>query len=95
MQRTDLRRIFHFVIDKIAEIIKIEEKLGSELHNLLLKLVSIAENILFWSFSYCRLDLSKKITITKPTDIALLRPVHQWKETYLDSSVIQLFFKVC
>lgn len=50
LQGTDLRRIFHFIVNLLGEVVKVEGKMSEELSALLLKLLVIAETTLTWSF---------------------------------------------
>ncbi|KAK3870310.1 hypothetical protein Pcinc_024464 [Petrolisthes cinctipes] len=47
---TDLRRIFHFIVNLLGEVVKMEGKMSDELSSLLQKLLMIAETTLTWSF---------------------------------------------
>lgn len=49
-QGTDLRRIFHFIVNLLGEVVKVEGEMNEELSTLLLKLLVIAETTLTWSF---------------------------------------------
>lgn len=49
-QGSDLRRIFHFIVNLLGEVVKVEGKMSGELSSLLLKLLVIAETTLTWSF---------------------------------------------
>ncbi|KAB7501683.1 Exportin-4 [Armadillidium nasatum] len=92
---TDLRRIFLFIVSMLGEVIKYEGdiKINAELYSLLYKLITIAENTLTWSF--ISLHLPKRLmSVFEQDQNPSLRPSQQWKETFLDPNIIQLFFKI-
>lgn len=45
-----MRRIFHFIVNLLGEVVKVEGKMNDELSALLQKLLMIAEMTLTWSF---------------------------------------------
>ncbi|XP_063862647.1 exportin-4-like [Scylla paramamosain] len=90
---TDLRRIFHFIVNLLGEVVKVEGKMSEELSALLLKLLVIAETTLTWSF--ISLQLPKRLmSVFEQDQNPSLRPGQQWRETFLDPAIVQLFFKL-
>ncbi|XP_069936406.1 exportin-4 [Cherax quadricarinatus] len=90
---TDLRRIFHFIVNLLGEVVKVEGKMNEELSSLLLKLLGIAETTLTWSF--ISLHLPKRLmSVFEQDQNPSLRPGQQWRETFLDPLIVQLFFKL-
>ncbi|XP_068202365.1 LOW QUALITY PROTEIN: exportin-4-like [Palaemon carinicauda] len=90
---TDLRRIFHFMVNLLGEVVKVEGKLNEELSALLMKLLLIAETTLTWSF--ISLHLPKRLmSVFEQDQNPSLRPGQQWRETFLDPTIVQLFFKL-
>lgn len=59
-QGTDLRRIFHFIVNLLGEVVKVEGKMNDELSALLQKLLMIAEMTLTWSFISLHYILSEQ-----------------------------------
>ena len=93
LQNSDLRRIFHFTVTMLDEVVKADEKGANQLNDLLAKLITIAENILTWSF--ISLHLPKRLmSVFEQDQNPSLRPGQHWRETFMDSSILQLFFKV-
>ncbi|CAL4214717.1 unnamed protein product, partial [Meganyctiphanes norvegica] len=90
---SDLRRIFHFIVGLVGEVLKVEGKLNEELSSLLLKLLTIAENTLTWSF--ISLHLPKRLmSVFEQDQNPSLRPGQQWRDTFLDPAILELFFKL-
>ncbi|XP_076041566.1 exportin-4-like isoform X2 [Oratosquilla oratoria] len=90
---TDLRRIFHFTVSLLGEVLNVDGELSDEISALLNKLLIIAETTLTWSF--ISLHLPKRLmSVFEQDQNPSLRPGQQWKETFLDPSVIQLFFRL-
>ncbi|XP_063590971.1 exportin-4-like [Penaeus indicus] len=91
---SDLRRIFHFIVNLLGEVVKVEGKMSGELSSLLLKLLVIAETTLTWFFLN-NYSLPKRLmSVFEQDQNPSLRPGQQWRETFLDPAIVQLFFKL-
>ncbi len=93
---TDLKAIFEFCVQALKEIfpgLPSAPPLAPEMNNLVLRLTTLAENVLSWTF--INVNLPKKlISVFESDQNPSLRPGAPWKETILQPSIAQLFFQV-
>ena len=96
---TDLKSIFEFCVQALQELcynrlhIQFMPPFPPEVTNLVLRLCTLCENVLSWTF--INVNLPKKLISVFETDQnPSLRPGAAWKDTILQPSIVQLFFKV-
>ncbi len=93
---TDLKAIFEFCVQALQELfssIPPVPPLPQEMNNLVLRLITLAESVLSWTF--INVNLPKKlISVFESDQNPSLRPGAPWKETILQPTIAQLFFQV-
>ncbi len=94
---TDLKSIFEFCVRALRElcdrIMTSPPPLPPELNNLVLRMTTLAESVLSWTF--INVNLPKKlISVFEADQNPSLRPGATWKETILQPSIPKLFFQV-
>ena len=91
---TDLKSIFEFCVTALKELTPtLTVPLAPERSNLVLRLSTLAESILSWSF--ISINLPKKlISVFEADQNPSLRPGASWKETILNPQIPELFFEL-
>ena len=91
---TDLKSIFEFCLQALSELFEgITPQMPQEMHNLLLRLVTLTETVLSWTF--INVNLPKKlISVFESDQNPSLRPGVKWTDTILRPTIVPLFFKV-
>lgn len=91
---TDLKSTFEFCIQALKELTpSLSVPIPPERSNLVLRLSTLAENILSWTF--ISINLPKKlISVFEADQNPSLRPGAPWKDTILDPQIPELFFEV-
>lgn len=91
---TDLKSIFEFCVQALRELCgRITVPLEPQLNNLVLRLCTLAESVLSWTFINVHLP-KKLISVFESDQNPSLRPGAPWKDTILQPSIVQLFFQV-
>ncbi len=91
---TDLKSIFEFCIQALKELTPmLTVPIPAEKSNLVLRLSTLAESILSWTF--INICLPKKlISVFEADQNPSLRPGAPWKDLILNPEIPQLFFEV-
>ena len=91
---TDLKSIFQFCVQALKELTPtLTMPIAPERSNLVLRLSTLAESILSWSF--ISINLPKKlISVFEADQNPSLRPGASWKETILNPQIPELFFEL-
>ena len=91
---TDLKSIFEFCVTALKELTPtLTPNMPPERSNLVLRLTTLAESILSWSF--ISINLPKKlISVFESDQNPSLRPGASWKDTILNTQIPQLFFEL-
>ena len=90
---TDLKSIFEFCLQALRQLAPTltTVPIPAEKHNLTLRLTTLAEAVLSWTF--INVNLPKKlISVFESDQNPSLRPGATWKDTILDPSITRLFF---
>ena len=90
---TDLKSIFEFCLQALRQLAPTltTVPIPAEKHNLILRLTTLAEAVLSWTF--INVNLPKKlISVFESDQNPSLRPGATWKETIFDPTIPQLFF---
>ena len=90
---TDLKSIFQFCLQALRQLAPTltTVPIPAEKHNLILRLTTLAEAVLSWTF--INVNLPKKlISVFESDQNPSLRPGATWKETIFDPTIPQLFF---
>ena len=90
---TDLKSIFEFCLQALRQLAPslTTVPIPAEKHNLILRLTTLAEAVLSWTF--INVNLPKKlISVFESDQNPSLRPGTTWKETIFDPTIPQLFF---
>ena len=89
---TDLKSIFQFCVNALQELLpRLAPGMPVEMSALVLRLVSLAESVLSWTFINVHLP-KKLISVFEADQNPSLRPGAGWKDIILQPSVVQLFF---
>lgn len=91
---TDLKSIFQFCVQALKELTpNLTVPIPPERSNLVLRLSTLAESILTWSF--ISINLPKKlISVFEADQNPSLRPGASWKEVILNQEIPKLFFEL-
>ena len=91
---TDLKSIFQFCVQALKELTPtLSSPIPPERSNLVLRLTTLAESILSWSF--ISINLPKKlISVFESDQNPSLRPGASWKDPILNPQIPQLFFEL-
>lgn len=91
---TDLKSIFEFCVQALKELTPtLTSPIPPERSNLVLRLSTLAENVLSWTF--INVNLPKKlISVFESDQNPSLRPGAPWKDTIMDHQVSKLFFEL-
>ena len=92
---TDLKAIFEFCVQALRELGPqiSSPPLEPQLNNLVLRLTTLVESVLSWTF--INVNLPKKlISVFESDQNPSLRPGAPWKDTILQPSITELFFEV-
>ena len=91
---TDLKSIFEFCVQALQELsANLAVPFAPEMHNLLLRLITLAESVLSWTFINVTLP-KKLISVFESDQNPSLRPGATWKDTILKPVICQLFFQL-
>ena len=92
---TDLKSIFEFCLQALRQLTPTltTVPIPAEKHNLILRLTTLAEHVLSWTF--INVNLPKKlISVFESDQNPSLRPGAPWKDTILDPGIAKLFFNL-
>ena len=91
---TDLKSIFQFCVQALKELTPtLTIPIPPERSNLVLRLSTLAEHILSWSFISITLP-KKLISVFEADQNPSLRPGASWKDVILNPEIPKLFFEV-
>lgn len=93
-ETTDLKKIFQYCLQGLSEFTKLSLPIGHDASALLKKFLLIAEQVLTWNFQFSMLLPRKLIGLFEAQQYPTLRPTSEWKEVLLQSSIVELFFKL-
>ncbi len=92
---TDLKALFRFCLQALKELgpALAAPPFTPELKNLVLRLTTLAESVLTWTF--INVNLPKKlISVFESDQNPSLRPGPTWKELILEPAIVELFFQL-
>jgi len=92
---TDLISIFQFCLQALKELSPTlaQHPIAPERHNLVLRLTTLAESVLSWSFINVHLP-KKLISVFETDQNPSLRPGAPWKDVVLDPEIAKMFFEL-
>ncbi|VDI81588.1 Hypothetical predicted protein [Mytilus galloprovincialis] len=91
-EEKDLKRVFQFALQVMNELERQPEPITREATAVLNRLLSISEHVLCWEFT--PKVFRRHIGSFEMNQNVPLKPNKNWRDTLLDKSVVELFFKI-
>ncbi|XP_006832027.1 PREDICTED: exportin-4 [Chrysochloris asiatica] len=91
-QEEDLRQIFMLTVEVLQEFSR-RENLNAQLSSVFQRYLALANQVLSWNFLPPNLG-RHYIAMFESSQNVMLKPTESWRETLLDSRVMELFFTV-
>lgn len=91
---TDLKRIFHFVVQALRTFGSDDSQMDRESCLLLSRLLAIAESVLSWFFVPSTMLPKRLIGVFEADQNPSLRPGPQWSDVFLEPNVVELFYRL-
>ncbi|XP_069058368.1 exportin-4 [Pleurodeles waltl] len=91
-QEEDLRQIFVLTVEVLQEFSR-RENLNAQMSSVFQRYLALANQVLSWNFLPPNLG-RHYIAMFESTQNVMLKPTESWRETLLDSRVMELFFAV-
>ncbi|XP_012497121.1 PREDICTED: exportin-4 [Propithecus coquereli] len=91
-QEEDLRQIFMLTVEVLQEFSR-RENLNAQMSSVFQRYLALANQVLSWNFLPPNLG-RHYIAMFESSQNVLLKPTESWRETLLDSRVMELFFTV-
>uniref|UniRef100_A0A4W3H4C1 Exportin-4 n=1 Tax=Callorhinchus milii TaxID=7868 RepID=A0A4W3H4C1_CALMI len=98
-QEDDLRQIFVLTVEVLQEFSR-RENLSAQMSSVFQRYLALANQVLSWNFlppNYILFEISSAehyIAMFESSQNVMLKPTESWRETLLDSRVMDLFFTV-
>ncbi|KAM4682626.1 exportin-4 isoform 4-T4 [Amazona ochrocephala] len=91
-QEDDLRQIFMLTVEVLQEFSR-RENLNAQMSSVFQRYLALANQVLSWNFLPPNLG-RHYIAMFESSQNVMLKPTESWRETLLDSRVMELFFTV-
>ncbi|XP_029458384.1 exportin-4 isoform X5 [Rhinatrema bivittatum] len=91
-QEEDLRQIFMLTVEVLQEFSR-RENLNAQMSSVFQRYLALANQVLSWNFLPPNLG-RHYIAMFESSQNVMLKPTESWRETLLDSRVMELFFTV-
>ncbi|KAK1169631.1 exportin-4 [Acipenser oxyrinchus oxyrinchus] len=91
-QEDDLRQIFMLTVEVLQEFSR-RENMNAQMSSVFQRYLALANQVLSWNFLPPNLG-RHYIAMFESSQNVMLKPTESWRETFLDSRVMELFFTV-